>query len=309
MHEWSRERRNTLVFNKEESESSKAEQNGCVYFCVYNSNGFVRSVTLPIVATPGPVVLSSSAPQNLCHSTKLLRSLGAGGFSQVFLGKDLRSGQLLAVKITETRQPAHKKAADNEAAILKRLGAHPTIVRCHEYKTFEQASIIYLEYFPSTELFHLLKKCRVLSFSVVERIAAQLLSGVAFLHQQRICHLDIKPENILINKQCQIKLIDFGMAQVALRNGQVEAYGGSVKYASPEALLGGVYNGFLADAWSCGVVLFLIMYGRFPDPANLVCPAFPAAPAVQESVARLLKIDPEKRAPIWSLPQTNRPAP
>ncbi|KAI5189060.1 BR serine/threonine kinase [Nematocida sp. AWRm77] len=299
MQKWNKERRNTLFQCKETSETYETDKGSWVYFSIYNSQGFARSVSLPVMRSSAQSLSEFSVrPESFFYRTKLLRPLGTGGFSQVFLGKDLKTEGRVTVKITSTISEERKKAAKNEASILKALQRHPNIVQYYGHKVFEHASLLYMEYFQSTDLFYLLTKCSTLSVCVLEKIFTQLVSGVSFLHRSRICHLDIKPENILINKKCQLKLIDFGMAQVSLKNGQVEAYGGSVKYASPEAMLGGIYNGFLADSWSCGVVLFIIMHGRFPDPASLTFPSFPPAPHISGMVERLLKIDPEKRAPI-----------
>jgi len=201
---------------------------------------------------------------------EILTELGKGNSSKVFLAREPHTKKLLAVKIINTASELGKKSAEKELRFAKKLLKHPNVIEIHK-NTFEKdCAILYLEYFPGEELLYFIQRHRKLDAAVSEEIFSQIVSAVSYLHENRVCHLDIKPENILINARLQVKLIDFGMSQIAVKNGLVESYGGSLQYASPEALTGGVFNGFLADSWSCGVVLFVMIHGRFPPPTPCI---------------------------------------
>jgi serine/threonine protein kinase len=124
---------------------------------------------------------------------------------------------------------------------------------------------------------------------------SQLVTAVAHVHACGVCHLDIKPENLLLCKRSgRLKLADFGLSTLA-ENGGVQGTRGSRSYAAPENLqskapsgahsecqMGLAYDGQRADMWSIGIVLFLFLYGYSPwDVAHdssyefrMVSPAF-----------------------------------
>ncbi|OAG30137.1 hypothetical protein NEDG_01720 [Nematocida displodere] len=278
-------------------------QSGYTYLDIYNTNGLARSFSAPAGTEGGcgAEIVGNSAPE-LFYSVKLLFPIGAGGTSQVFLGEDLRTRKKVAVKLVDTT--GHKKgssAVKNEVTILKELAPHKNIITFYGEKPLTGRSMLYFEYFPGTELFYLLKSCKTFSGGTLIRIFDQLVSAVAFLHAQRICHLDIKAENILISRSTHLKLIDFGMSKKALKNGLIEGYGGTINYTAPEAQAGGVYNGILADSWSCGVVLFLMANGYFPQEGNR-SPHLPQTPRfLQQITHKLLESNPAKREPISAL--------
>ncbi|KAI5186526.1 BR serine/threonine kinase [Nematocida homosporus] len=272
-----------------------------VYYNVYEENGLARSISAPNlgrVAELGPSdppILSSS---DLFSTTQLLATLSQTPNSHLFIGRNQGNNSLLVVKLIDGSSKAGRTTINNELRYLKTNTKHPNLIEYYGQRTINQITMIYQEYFHSVDLFTLLQQCKRLASPIISKIFKQLVSAISYLHKQRICHLDIKLENILINKHSQIKITDFGMAQIALKNGQVEAYGGSLYYAAPEAITGGIYNGFLADAWSCGIVVFVLANGYFPKQANRSI-HLPNTPAfVKQATNYLLEIDPGKRSPI-----------
>ena len=95
------------------------------------------------------------------------------------------------------------------------------------------------------------------------RIFRQIMSAVAYCHEFLVCHRDIKPENILLDRNGNVKLADFGMASREHMGG-LSTSCGSPHYAPPEIALGRPYIGAQADVWSCGVVLFVMLAGSLP---------------------------------------------
>jgi serine/threonine protein kinase len=149
------------------------------------------------------------------------------------------------------------------------------------------------------------------------RIFAQLVEGVDYLHQNGIIHRDLKLENILLDKNRNIKIIDFGFANViqGISDGLLMTSCGSPCYAAPELVMKDEYVGELADIWSCGIILYAMLCGTLPfedDPDNeggenmvllykyimntrLTFP-HPLSSAARHLVQRILNTDPSKRA-------------
>ena len=90
----------------------------------------------------------------------------------------------------------------------------------------------------------------------------QLVGALSYLHQRAIAHRDIKLENVLLDERCNVRLIDFGFA--ILSRGKLRVPCGSPAYTAPEILLAHEYDGQLADVWSLGVLIYVMLAGRFP---------------------------------------------
>lgn len=235
---------------------------------------------------------------SLFSSTRLLQILGTGRVSKIFKAQKIQTKEPLVVKIIDTSTEEGLQASKREMIFLSQKISHENIIRYLEGRCIKRYRLIYLEYFSDCDLYKLLSLIRKPPFSLIKRISSQLIDALIYLHERRIAHLDVKPENILIDKRFQIKLIDFGSSQISLRNGNVEAYGGSIHYASPEAIIGGIYNGFLADAWSFGVLFFLMLNGCYPKSRTLRKPSQESHPELQRVINGLLEKNPEKRRPI-----------
>ena len=96
------------------------------------------------------------------------------------------------------------------------------------------------------------------------------ISGVDYCHRFNICHRDLKPENLLLDRDRNIKIADFGMAALERNDKLLETSCGSPHYASPEIVAGLTYHGSSSDIWSCGIILFALLTGRLPfDDDNI----------------------------------------
>lgn len=236
---------------------------GTSIFSIYSEGGLERSPSCPSYS--GEYVDLSLESVG---GVELLHLLGAGTFSQVFLARDVASRSLYAVKALSLRgkgaEGGGKAVVEQEIKILRKVQGHGSIIRFYGAKVRLGFVSLYFEYFNGDELFAVVKKKRHFAEAEALSVFGQLVDAVLFLHSRSVCHLDIKLENILISQgSLRIKVIDFGLA-VECREGMVRGYGGTLGYSSPEAVRGGVYNGRMADSWSCGVVLFILLNGYFP---------------------------------------------
>jgi len=234
------------------------------------------------------------------------QTLGEGEFGKVKMGWK-KDGIQVAVKLIRRDKldnEARLSKAMREIDILKRL-EHPNIVRLHETVKTERTIGIILEYASGGELFDHILHERYLKDPEARRLFSQLISGVGYLHQHGIIHRDLKLENLLLDRNNNIIITDFGFANTfdpndelgekiesklhrksfikrhrldevnskGFRRGDLMATScGSPCYAAPELVVSdGIYTGRKVDVWSCGVILYAMLAGYLPfddDPAN-----------------------------------------
>lgn len=136
------------------------------------------------------------------------------------------------------------------------------------YDVWETSSELYLilEYVEGGELFDYL--CTRGRLAPAEALGCfqQIIAAVDYCHRFGVAHRDLKPENLLMDRQGNIKVADFGMAawQTGAREGLLQTACGSPHYAAPEVIMGRAYDGRASDIWSCGVILFALLAGRLP---------------------------------------------
>lgn len=172
-------------------------------------------------------------------------------------------------------------------------------------------SYLVLEYIEGGELFHHIYENGRLPEHEAVRIFRQMISGLSYCHRFNICHRDLKPENILLDRNRNIKIVDFGMAALQPANKWLNTSCGSPHYASPEVIRGENYRGDKADVWSCGVILYAMLTGTLPfdsegDYAEVIATVltgeyvFPdgLSSAAKDLINRMLQYDPRQRIPM-----------
>ena len=143
----------------------------------------------------------------------------------------------------------------------------------------------------------------------------QLCSGVMYCHKQGVAHRDLKPENLLLDDSDRLKISDFGLSAMNLANADEMEGGykellhnvGTLNYVAPEVLADKGYDGYKADTWSCGVILYVLLVGYLPfdQPtmallfktiarADFEFPEWVVGDA-KDLIGRLLTADPAKR--------------
>jgi 5'-AMP-activated protein kinase catalytic alpha subunit len=220
------------------------------------------ATTLPITAaryTNGMVVEGEY---------RLERTIGKGSYGKVKLATQLSTGEKVALKFisrASIKKPSHWTRIRREINLLRALH-HPHIVKLHEYRDNGADILLVMEYVQGGDLFDRIVHHRDQRFSEREArpLFRQIVSAVDYCHQNRIIHRDLKPENVMVDERNQVKLIDFGFANVYSPRGFLETNCGSPLYASPEIVQGARYVGPEVDAWSLGVILFAMLTGTLP---------------------------------------------
>lgn len=147
-----------------------------------------------------------------------------------------------------------------EAAILKRLAAHPKSVKLLEVLDDNGRAVIIEEYVEGASLQEVLN--RGMESRLKERSFLELLDFVAFAHNQKIMHRDIKPENIIVTPSGGSRLLDFGAAKDLSRKTTSSTVIGSRPYMAPEQIVG--RSEVASDVWALGILLYTLATGLLP---------------------------------------------
>lgn len=122
-----------------------------------------------------------------------------------------------------------------------------------------------LEYFDAVTLGDFIQKKGHLSEKETKVISKQLFNTIRYCHAKRIAHRDLKPENVLVNKNLEIKLIDFAFSvKLSSRKSQLKADCGTPNYMAPEVVSRKVCSPQKADIWALGVMMYKMRTGKLP---------------------------------------------
>nr|XP_018675139.1 PREDICTED: serine/threonine-protein kinase SAPK7-like isoform X1 [Musa acuminata subsp. malaccensis] len=204
---------------------------------------------------------------------ELVKDIGSGNFGVARLMRDKVTGELVAMKYIPRGQKINENVA--REIINQRSLCHPNIIRFKEVVLTPTHLAIVMEYAAGGELFE--RICHAGRFSEDEAryFFQQLISGVSYCHYMQICHRDLKLENTLLDGSPapRLKICDFGYSKSSLLHSRPKSTVGTPAYIAPEVLSRREYDGKMADVWSCGVTLYVMLVGAYPfedpdDPKN-----------------------------------------
>eukprot|EP00262_Sarcandra_glabra_P022182 TRINITY_DN9712_c0_g6_i1.p1 TRINITY_DN9712_c0_g6~~TRINITY_DN9712_c0_g6_i1.p1 ORF type:complete len:340 (-),score=57.69 TRINITY_DN9712_c0_g6_i1:269-1288(-) len=204
---------------------------------------------------------------------EILKDIGSGNFGVAKLVRDRLTNELVAVKYIERGQKIDENV--QREIMNHRSLKHPNIVRFKEVLLTPTHLTILMEYAAGGELFE--RICNAGRFSEDEArfFFQQLISGVSYCHSMQICHRDLKLENTLLDGSLapRLKICDFGYSKSSVLHSQPKSTVGTPAYIAPEVLSRREYDGKIADVWSCGVTLYVMLVGAYPfedpdDPRN-----------------------------------------
>ncbi|KAI8102686.1 hypothetical protein M9434_005485 [Picochlorum sp. BPE23] len=205
---------------------------------------------------------------------ELIRDIGSGNFGVAKLMRCTATGEEVAVKFIERGEKIDKNV-EREIINHRQLSGHPNIIRFKEVFLTTTHLGISMEYASGGELFDRIVKAGRFSEDEARYFFQQLISGVEWCHREGVCHRDLKLENTLLDGRPapRLKICDFGYSKSAIFDSQPKSTVGTPAYIAPEVLSRKQYAGEIADVWSCGVTLYVMLVGAYPfedanDPRN-----------------------------------------
>ncbi|XP_029660086.1 serine/threonine-protein kinase PLK4 [Formica exsecta] len=205
---------------------------------------------------------------------EVLHPLGKGGYGSVYQAKCLRSGIDVAIKMIDKEKMYNTGMVDRvrqEVGIHSRL-KHPAILELYTY--FQDTNYVYLilELCHNGELQRFLKAqgTKALPEEHAARIIRQVVQGLLYLHSHQILHRDMSLSNLLLTKDMQVKIADFGLAtQLTKPDEKHLTMCGTPNYISPEVAMRSSH-GPEADVWSLGCMLYSLLVGKPPFDTDAV---------------------------------------
>ncbi|KAJ0085452.1 hypothetical protein Patl1_08562 [Pistacia atlantica] len=201
---------------------------------------------------------------------EIVKDIGSGNFGVAKLIRDRWTKELFAVKFIERGQKIDEHV--QREIMNHRSLKHPNIIRFKEVLLTPTHLAIVMEYAAGGELFERICSAGRFGEDEARFFFQQLMSGVSYCHSMQICHRDLKLENTLLDGSTapRVKICDFGYSKSSVFHSQPKSTVGTPAYIAPEVLSKKEYDGKIADVWSCGVTLYVMLVGAYPfeDPTN-----------------------------------------
>jgi serine/threonine protein kinase len=249
----------------------------------------------------GAAAVSSNSVPAVPDRFHVIRSLGSGGFGHVYQARDTRYGVVVALKVLNASQSSSLRRFKEEFSTLSSVARHPNLVTLYDGFFDRIPWMFTMEYVDGTDVLTFVNAAT--ASERVERVRMclrQLAEGIHALHAERCFHRDVKPSNVLVTADGQVKLIDFGLVREFGDHVEVRvSLAGTLAYMSPEQLTRGVMTA-ASDWYAVGVVLYELLTTQKPfssGPRNAPL-EFPADTPedLRDVCARLLCFDPLQRA-------------
>jgi serine/threonine protein kinase len=207
---------------------------------------------------------------------RVLKALGHGGMGTVYLAEHLKMGRLVALKIIRgdlLDQPEAARRFNQEVQTAARL-QHPNIVQAFDADQVEGLHFLVMEYVEGVDVAHYLEQQGPLPIREACEIVRQAALGLQHAHEEGMVHRDLKPHNLMLTPQGQVKILDFGLARFAReqeRKNERPLTGsgvvlGTADYIAPEQTRDAHQCDIRADIYSLGCTLYQLLSGRVPFP-------------------------------------------
>ncbi|KAJ1924668.1 cyclin-dependent kinase 5 [Tieghemiomyces parasiticus] len=193
-----------------------------------------------------------------------IEKLGEGTYGVVYKAQNRETGEVVALKRIrlDNEEEGVPCTAIREISLLKEL-KHPNIVKLHDVLHTEKKLTLVFEHLDSDLKKFIDNNNGDLDVAIVKRFMYQLLQGIAYCHNHRVLHRDLKPQNLLINKKGDLKLADFGLARafgIPVRNYSYEVV--TLWYRAPDVLMESTQYSTTIDLWSAGCIFAEMASGR-----------------------------------------------
>ena len=241
---------------------------------------------------------------------EIIEKLKDGGYSKIYKAKSCYTGDFVAIKAIEKmgfqESPEDVLLMVRQTEVLKIL-KHRNLINLYEVYESQKYFYLIMDYLPNGDLIEQIIKKKRFQEKEALAIFSQLVDALYYMHKNEICHRDIRTEKILFDKKNKPKLVGFSYCTFYTKGKKIRENYGSLSYACPEIIQNDYYNPELADVWSLGVVLYVMICGYLPfsdddDKENkylIINGKVEYPPQISNKVKDLLKhmleVDPNKR--------------
>jgi serine/threonine-protein kinase len=198
---------------------------------------------------------------------EVIEGLGMGGMGRVYKVYDRNTSEKIALKLINPKTSSDNETIErfsNELKIARKI-SHRNVCRMYDLGKVEGAHYITMEYVSGEDLKSMIKMSKQLSVSTAISIATQVCEGLSEAHRMGVVHRDLKPSNIMVDKNGNAKIMDFGIAQSLKTKGITgsDIVIGTPEYMSPEQV-SGEDTDHRSDIYSMGVILYKMVTGKVP---------------------------------------------
>jgi len=268
-------------------------------------------------ADVGFIDLNNMGPGDVLQGRyKIIRPVGKGAFGAALLVQDTAVRENIVLKFLHPHLAPTEQSVKRfirELRYARRI-THENVIRIYDFLTFGQSYAISMEYFESHSLSAYLQNGVRITPRTAVKVIQAICSGMHAAHQVHVIHRDLKPGNILVNRDGLLKVVDFGLASAAIegdsRVTKTGAMVGTPAYMSPEQIRGEELN-VRTDIYGLGVIMYEMFTGRLPyigkDTVSVIYQhvqgkAIPPreinpdiSPAIESIIIKAMAIDPSKR--------------
>lgn len=250
----------------------------------------------------------------LANRYQILRQLGAGGMGTVYKARDLEVDRMVALKVIRPELAGNSDTLSRfkQELILARKVTHKNVIRIFDLGRDSGLRYITMEYIEGQDLRSFVKKKGKLTREETVDIMQQVCLALEAAHAEKVVHRDLKPQNIMLDKEGKVYVMDFGIARSVGSEGltMTGGYVGTPGYMSPEQVKGDEIDG-RSDIFTMGIILYELLTNKMPYSAETVQRSMykrtverstsatsvdPTVPKfLSEVVAKCLEIDPLKR--------------
>lgn len=187
-----------------------------------------------------------------------LQSIGSGAYGLVCSAKDIKGDNMVAIKKFSRpfQSLIHAKRTYREIKLLRHMN-HENIIGIMDIFTPQSSRDKFQEVYMVTQLMgadlNSILKCQQLSDDHVKFLIYQILRGLKYIHSAGVIHRDLKPSNIAVNEDCELRILDFGLARMA--DNEMTGYVATRWYRAPEIMLNWMHYNKTVDIWSVGCIM------------------------------------------------------